>query len=263
MYKIKIACTSEDELCYNNKKISKKNYNKLNFEELMNNIDYIETALILYKKILYKKFTTKSLEFMCKREISEDEFKTFIESMKKIGFESNNDNTIHLIKINDNKPSEQIFIYNFQSEEKINIIPKNNNYNYKIKIAWTSKDELCYNNEKISININNNINLKELIDNTNYINDFKYIDLKTKSLEFNCNSKISDIDFNTFIKDMQNIGFFSNKDILIHLISNKKINKKSKTIKKTISIYKFQSIIKIPIYSTQFLYKKIENLTIY
>ena len=79
--------------------------------------------------------------------------------------------------------------------------------------------------------------------------------MKTKSLEFNYNSKIHDIDFNTFIKDIQNIGFFSNKDILIHLISNKKINKKSKTIKKTISIYKFQSIIKIPIYSTQFLYK--------
>jgi predicted transport protein len=254
-YKIKIGCTSEDELCYNNKKISNKNYNKPNFEELMNNTDYIETALILYKKILYKKFTTKSLEFMCKREISEDEFKTFIESMKKIGFKSNNDNTIHLIKINDNKPSKQIFIYNFQSEEKINIIPKNNNYNYKIKIEWTSKDELCYNNEEISININDNLNLKELKNTTNYINDFKYIDLKTKSLEFNCNSKISDIDFNTFIKDMQNIGFFSNKDILIHLISNKEINKISS--KKTISIYKFQSIIKIHNYSTQFLYKKI------
>ena len=39
----------------------------------MNNIDYIETALILYKN--FKNFTTKSLEFMCKREISELEFK--------------------------------------------------------------------------------------------------------------------------------------------------------------------------------------------
>ena len=252
-YKIKIACTTKYDLCYNNKKISNKNYNRPNFEELINNIDYIEIALILYKNIFYKKFTTKSLEFMCKREISELEFKEFIVSMKKIGFESKNDNSIHLIKINDNKPSEQIFIYNFQSEEKIDIIPKNNNYNYKIKIKWTSKDELCYNNEEISININNNLNLKELINNTNYINDFKYIELKTKSLEFNCSSKISDIDFNTFIKDMQNIGFFSNKDILIHLISNKKINKISS--EKTISIYKFQSIIKIPIYSTQFLYK--------
>ena len=114
-YKIKIECTSEDKLCYNNKKISNKNYNKLNFEELMNNIDYIETALILYKNIFYKKFTTKSLEFMCKREISELEFKEFIVSMKKIGFESKNKNTIKLIKINKN---ELILTYNFQLETK-------------------------------------------------------------------------------------------------------------------------------------------------
>lgn len=115
-YKIKIECTSEDKLCYNNKKISNKNYNKLNFEELMNNIDYIETALILYKN--FKNFTTKSLEFMCKREISELEFKEFIVSMKKIGFESKNKNTIKLIKINKNKLNELILTYNFQLETK-------------------------------------------------------------------------------------------------------------------------------------------------
>lgn len=114
MYKIKIVCTSEYELCYNNKKISNKNYNKLNFEELMNKTDYIETALILYKN--FKNFTTKSLEFMCKREISELEFKEFIVNMKKIGFESKNKNTIKLIKIN--KLNELILTYNFQLETK-------------------------------------------------------------------------------------------------------------------------------------------------
>jgi TATA-box binding protein (TBP) (component of TFIID and TFIIIB) len=115
-YKIKISCTSEDKLCYNNKKISNKNYNKPNFEELMNKIEYIETALILYKN--FKKFTTKSLEFMCKcdNEIYEYDFKKFIESMKNIGFKSNNDNTIKLIKIN--KPNELILTYKFQLETK-------------------------------------------------------------------------------------------------------------------------------------------------
>jgi len=113
-YKIKISCTTKDELCYNNKKISNKNYNRPNFEELINNTDYIETALILYKKV--KKFTTKSLEFMCKREILEDEFKTFIKDMKDIGFKSNNYNIIKLIKIN--KPNELILTYNFQLETK-------------------------------------------------------------------------------------------------------------------------------------------------
>ena len=59
---------------------------------------------------------------------------------------------------------------------------------------------------------------KELINNTIYINDFKYIELKTKSLEFNYKSEILNNNFKfilkDFIKDMQNF--------LIHLISNKK-----------------------------------------
>ena len=185
---------------------------------------------------------------MCKgnNEIKESDFQIFIKRMKYSGFSSSESNTIHLIKINDNKSEEIILKYNFQSETKIPI-----ENNYKIKIEWTSKDDLCYNNEEISINIINNLNLKELIKNTNYINNFKYIELKTKSLEFNCKSEILNNNFKfilkDFIKDMQNIGFFSNKDIHINLICNKN----------TISKYKFQSIIKIPIYiySTQFLYK--------
>jgi TATA-box binding protein (TBP) (component of TFIID and TFIIIB) len=143
-YKIKIGCTSEDKLCYNNKKISNKNYNKPNFEELMNKIDYIETALILYKN--FKKFTTKSLEFMCKREISEDEFKTFIKDMKDIGFKSNNDNTIKLIKINDNKPNELILTYKFQLETK----EPNEEYIYK-KNKSTYSTQFLYKKNTIII----------------------------------------------------------------------------------------------------------------
>jgi len=288
-----LFCNNEDIstnhlLFYNNEEISKKNPNKQNLKKLIDNT-IIEKALILHKKIInntttikkallqkqllnvtkkplnfickcgneisafdFESFTTKSsLEFMCKRsiEISEDNFQIFIKRMKYFGFSSSESNTINLIKINNNKSEEIIFKYNFQSETKIPIKD-----NYKIKIEWTSKDELCYNNKEISININNN--LKELIENTNYIYDFKYIDLKTKSLEFFCESRILDIDFDfiTFIKDMQNIGFFSNKDILICLKNNEY----------DISKYKFQSIIKIPkipiyIYSTQCLYKNYNN----
>jgi hypothetical protein len=292
-----LFCNNEDIstnhlLFYNNEEISKKNPNKQNLKKLNNTI--IEKALILHKKIInntttikkallqkqllnfttkplnfickcgneisefdFDSFTTKSsLEFMCKRgiEISELDFQTFIKNMKDSGFSSSKSNTINLIKINNNKSEKIILKYNFELGKKI--VPKKNNY--KIKIEWTSKDELCYNNEEISININDNLNLKELIDNTNYIYDFEYIDLKTKSLEFNCKSEILDIDFKfilkNFIKDMQNIGFFSNKDIHIDLICNKNI----------ISKYKFQSIIKIPIYiySTQCLYKNYNNYII-
>ena len=49
-YVIKISCTSKGELCYNNKKISIKNYNKLNFDKLLDTIEYIKKVLILYKK---------------------------------------------------------------------------------------------------------------------------------------------------------------------------------------------------------------------
>ena len=123
-YKIKIECTSEDKLCYNNKKISNKNYNRPNFEELINNTDYIETALILYKKVYENKIiTTKSLEFMCKcdNEISEFNFLTFIKNMKNIGYSSGKFNTIHLIKIINNKKNcveETILKYKFQLETK-------------------------------------------------------------------------------------------------------------------------------------------------
>jgi hypothetical protein len=293
-----LFCNNEDIstnhlLFYNNEEISKKNPNKQNLKKLIDNT-IIEKALILHKKIInntttikkallqkqllnvtkkplnfickcdneisvfdFESFTTKSsLEFMCKRgiEISEDNFQIFIKRMKYFGFSSSESNTINLIKINNNKSEKIIFKYNFQSETKIPI--KKNNY--KIKIECTSKDELCYNNEEISININNNLKLKELIDNTNYINGFKYIDLKTKSLEFFCKSEILDIDFKfilkNFIKDMQKNGFFSNKDIHIDLICNENI----------ISKYNFQSIIKIPIYiySTQCLYKNYNNYII-
>jgi hypothetical protein len=131
-YKIKISCTTKDDLCYNNKKISNKNYNRPNFEELINNTDYIETALILYKKVKTyenKIITTKSLEFMCKcdNEISESDFKKFIESMKNIGYSSGKFNTIHLIKIINNEKNcveETILKYKFQLETKTKIKKK-------------------------------------------------------------------------------------------------------------------------------------------
>ena len=141
-YKIKISCTSKDDLCYNNKKMSIKNYNKQNLEKLINNTYYIEKTLILYKKLKNIDITTKSLEFICKcdNEISDNEFQTFIKNMINIGFSSNNKTTIHLIKINDNKPNETIFIYEFESITKKNIKKtknKPNNSTYHTQMLYT------------------------------------------------------------------------------------------------------------------------------
>ena len=125
-YKIKISCTSINDLSYNNKKISKKNYNKLNLERLIDTIDYIEKAVLLYKNSkTYNNvyITTKSLEFKCKcnTEISAIDFETFIKEMQTIGFIASEFNTIHLIKIYTDKPEETILKYRFQSitKEKI------------------------------------------------------------------------------------------------------------------------------------------------
>ena len=51
-YVIKISCTSKGELCYNNKKISIKNYNKLNFDKLLDTIEYIKKVL-MSKDVFY------------------------------------------------------------------------------------------------------------------------------------------------------------------------------------------------------------------
>jgi len=124
-YIIKISCTSKEELSYNNKKISIKNYNKINFENLINATDYIEKALILHKtSILHKKlkkikFTTKSLEFLCKcTNESVIDLKTFIEAMHTLGYSSSHNTFIYLITINNNDLAtryEAILKYRFQS----------------------------------------------------------------------------------------------------------------------------------------------------
>ena len=128
-YKIKISCTSKEELSCNNKKISKKNYNKLNLERLINTTDYIEKAVLLYKNYrthdnVY--ITTKSLEFICKcnNEISAIDFETFIKEMQTIGFIASVFNTIHLIKINTDKQEETILKYRFKSITEEEIKPR-------------------------------------------------------------------------------------------------------------------------------------------
>jgi len=128
-YKIKILCTSKDELCYNNKKISIKNYNKLKLEELINK-NNIYKLLILYKKNK-QNFTTKTLEFLCNEEMTEDNFQTFIKDMIDIGFSSKYNTVIQFI--DNNKPNEPIYTYKFQSITKTNKkyknkIPNNSTY---------------------------------------------------------------------------------------------------------------------------------------
>jgi hypothetical protein len=107
-YKITIECTSLNDLCYKDESL----------ENLITKFDYIKKAWLLYKKYKDEIKEKKSLEFMCKcaNEISESQFKFFIETMRASDFYSLNDKTICLIKITDSY--QIIYKYNFQSLTK-------------------------------------------------------------------------------------------------------------------------------------------------
>lgn len=80
--KIRINCTNEYyELCIHNKKINKKNFIKIINYDKFDDYDYIDKVFLLQKNNRFQ-----SLEFECNRYITEEEFKNFIEDLKKLGF---------------------------------------------------------------------------------------------------------------------------------------------------------------------------------
>ena len=138
IYKITIVSTSLLDLCYENASV----------EKLITKFDYIEKAIIVYKTYIneYDKSEEKqvSLEFMCRcaNEITETQFKNFIETMRSSGFYSANNRTISLIKIN--ASYEIIYNYKFESltKEKIKERIKKKNksiYHTQILYAKTNK----------------------------------------------------------------------------------------------------------------------------
>lgn len=135
-YKIRISCTSNGDLYYKNEDFPRENYNKLNFEPLLNTIDFIDKVLILHKKVHTKNnmILTKSLEFMCEcnTEVSVIDFENFIRELQTFGFSSNSFNTIHLIKLNDYEPYETILNYKFQSITNVKIKPRKRTANKSI-----------------------------------------------------------------------------------------------------------------------------------
>jgi hypothetical protein len=108
--KIKICCTTQDELQINNKKINMKNYSNYVNNKFVD-FDYIKKIFLLQKfKFINNKTTyiKKSLEFICSREITEEEFQIFIANLKKMGFATKKEN--HQIQyIN----SEGIVMFNY------------------------------------------------------------------------------------------------------------------------------------------------------
>ena len=129
-YKIKIGCTSEDELNIKSRRISKSTVNHSVFSHIIshltrNCINFVDSdnVAILYKTITIVnnkgeefEFTTKTLEFACKREIEECEFKNFIIILKSLGFSSDCGTAIRFCG---NPLTNNIYEYNFSTEENI------------------------------------------------------------------------------------------------------------------------------------------------
>ncbi len=137
--KIKIGCTTQEELQINNKKINLKNYNSLG-DNKPDKFDYISKIYILQKyKFLNNKTTyiRKTLEFICNRDITEEEFVLFIETLKKIGFTSKKDNL--KIQYIDN---EGKIVYNYNYITNKPLIP-----------AFSNKKKSLYKQQNLYIGV--------------------------------------------------------------------------------------------------------------
>lgn len=116
-FKIATYCTSIDQLNLNGKPIKKSSdMNPLKLKT----IDYLKIAELQYKRKLG--FTLKSLQFKFNRELSEDEFVSFIKKMKESGYKTNR------------KKHQIVFIETTQNKE------------YKIKYSYdyVTVKTLCY-----------------------------------------------------------------------------------------------------------------------
>ena len=140
-YIIKISCTSERELAYNNRIIRQNNIPKDTLEDLIYEfkceigID-IDSIMIIYKRSRRSGFTCKKLEleYDSKNELNDIEFITFIRILKRYKFlpypiNDNKTNTNTIRYVNKTNEHKNILNYKYISEEKID--PPNIPYDIK------------------------------------------------------------------------------------------------------------------------------------
>jgi hypothetical protein len=131
-YIIRIECTHKDNLSFNNNVITKKENILQNPPDLILGyisciFPFIKSIDIVYDKVKNKKFTKKYLEFFCynEDELNDNYFINFIDVLKRVGFNSNNKNTlITYIKIVDDQEEYKyidILKYYYISTEKIDV----------------------------------------------------------------------------------------------------------------------------------------------
>ena len=128
-FKIRIRCTSIEELSYNNKKISKTN-------KICVFDSNIEKIIILHKRL--DGFTTKTLEFIYNKQLNEEEFIKFIHTLKEHGFKT--ENSKHPIQFMKMNPFTTLLNYTFMNANKIaldNFSKKKNRSSYKTETVYS------------------------------------------------------------------------------------------------------------------------------
>ena len=130
-FKIKILCTSFEQLSFNNKKISKNN--KICFFD-----PNIERIIILHKTL--QKFTTKTLEFIYNKQLNEEEFIKFIHTLKEHGFKTTTTTPKNNIQFIQNNTNTTLFNYTFIDVKKIGLdtsSKKKNRSSYKTETVYS------------------------------------------------------------------------------------------------------------------------------
>ena len=134
-FKIATYCTSIDQLNLNGKPIKKSSdMNPLKIKT----IDYLKIAELQYKRKLG--FTLKSLQFKFNRELSEDEFVSFIKKMKESGYKTNRKkHQIVFIETTQNKEYKIKYSYDYLTLKRLHPYKhtdKVNKWSYATKILY-------------------------------------------------------------------------------------------------------------------------------
>jgi hypothetical protein len=95
MYKIRINCSSKNDLIFNYRKIDNKVYDNILIILRPERFDYIYKIVISFEDYYTPEntimFTNKYLDIICDRELTNEEYENFIITLNDIGFKCNTD----------------------------------------------------------------------------------------------------------------------------------------------------------------------------
>lgn len=139
-YKIKIKCTNINDLSFNGMRINRLIYNDIIANLNPSEDDFIKKITILYKysqRYNIDNFVDKSLEIICNRCLTEEEFKGYIEHMYYSGFQSHNNVIVEFINTTNN---ETFYKYSYNLLEPVRILRRNgkykNNSSYRVDTVY-------------------------------------------------------------------------------------------------------------------------------